>query len=471
MIKKRIPTIFALLLLLSGFGLGLLLVERGSSLFLQASPEIVPSQIKITNLSDSVLTLSWITQKETRGFIIFGETSSLGQTALDERNQLSGESGLFFTHYITLRNLKPKTKYFYKFGSAGKIFDLRGKPYEFTTAPTANGSLPPSDVASGIVLKTDNTPAEGALVYFTLANMTPQSTLIRSSGNWLIPLNTAYAADLSRYASYDKEAQVVEIFVQGASLGTAQAITTTKNDNPVPKIVLGKTYDFRQALTPIEEGGQPQPSLPPSKFSSEGVEEPSESSEDTLTIISPSQGENITTQTPEFFGTGTAGKTITIVVESSEPRRGSIQVDNRGVWRWTPPANLTPGLHTLKVTLGNKSVSRAFVVLASEGDSPAFTATPSAQTPTPTRQPTATPSLKTTPSAGPTLTPTASPTSTLTSTPTPTGTTSPAPTMTTTPTPTSPPSSLQPGNSALTALVTGTGLILILLSFGLQILN
>lgn len=402
--EKKIPTIIGLFLLLISLTIGVFLVRQGQVFFLRAAPEIIPSQVKITNIADSSFSISWITVKETSGFIRFGETPSSTLTATDDRDQISGETGSFQSHYVTLRNLKPKTRYFFKLGSGGKLFDNSGKPYEITTAPTITGEAPPSDIASGKIIKADSSPAGEAIVYLSLANVTPQSALVRSSGNWLIPLNTARSTDLTSFASYDKEAQVEEIFVQGGSFGTSTAIVTTKNDNPVPDIVLGKTYDFRQMVppeisvspTPIPTGEEARITPPTSKFSFEEIAPPTEATETAeLTITNPTkEGEQINTQKPEFAGTGPTGKTIQILVESPA-NSGAVIVESDGTWNWTPPTDLSPGEHKITITYLDQTISRTFTVLAAGTEEfPAFTATPSA-TITPTPTPTATPSART----------------------------------------------------------------------------
>lgn len=82
------------------------------------------------------------------------------------------------------------------------------------------------------------------IVYLSLVNAGQLSALTRSSGAWAIPLNLARKEDLSSWAQYDKEASLIEIFVQGGNKGVATAITTTRNDSPVPSITLGKILIF-----------------------------------------------------------------------------------------------------------------------------------------------------------------------------------------------------------------------------------
>jgi len=399
---KKLPTILGIIILIIGLAAGVFLVTQGQEIFLRASPEITPNQIKVTNITDNSLTLSWTTQKETSGFIKYGESPSLEKTLADDRDQLSGETGAFTTHYVTLVNLKPSTTYYYKIGSEGKVFPTQGQPYESQSAMVAQGLLPPSDVASGIVSKPDGTPAEGAIVYLSMANTSPLSVQVKSSGSWLIPLNTARTTDLNSFTEYDKEAQVIDIFVEAGDSGHSSAVTTTKNDNPVPPITLGETYDFRQYTEPPVVTLTPTITLTPgltatpSGFSpGELLPSPTATPTGELSITNPEQGEDLNALKPEFTGTGPPGKLVEIVVESPSSYTGTIKVNGDGSWDWSPPADLEPGTHTIKITYGGQTVSRTFTVLAAgESDLPAYTATPSATispSPTPTLKPTPTP--------------------------------------------------------------------------------
>jgi hypothetical protein len=426
--EKKIPTLIAIIFLLVSMISGVFLVKNSSTLFSKASAENSPKLLKLTNINHSGATISWLTDKELGGFITIGETvDQLTRTVFDDRDS-SEQVNLYKIHYVTIKNLKASTKYYFKISSGNQLFDESGKPFELTTASVPSGSLPPNDVATGIVVTTSDAPAQGLIVYFSLANMTPQSALTGSAGNWIVPLNTAFSTNLNTYATYDKEAQVAEIFVQGGTAGTATATVTTKNDNPVPKITLGETYDFRQAGS-VEEIGGPSAasqaaniSPTPSSATSSGLPKisPTTSPSPTtnITIVSPGNEEDLATQKPNIFGTGPANKTLQIKVESPTPYSASIKTDATGNWTYTPPANLAPGEHTVTLTYETNVITRKFTVLAAESSSlPAFTATPSASL-APTKIPTATPTTK------PTLTPTIkagtpTPTLKLAATPTP----------------------------------------------------
>jgi len=396
---RRIPTILGLFILLIGGLAGLLLVKNAPRWLVGAKPEITPKQIKITNLTDNSFTVSWITDEQTVGFVQYGAGRELSFTALDDRDQLSGQQGKFWAHHATLKNLKPATNYFFKINSGGKTFDNNGQPYQVLTAPTVQGTMPTNDVAYGIILKQDGSPAEGVIVYLSLANAAPLSTLTKASGSWVIPLNLARSADLSSWATYDKEASVEEIFVQGGPAGTATAVAVTKYDSPLPTITLGGSFDFRKAPPqPTPTSGQSSSS---SRFSVEEGTSPSVS----LTIINPSEGEEVNTSKPEFLGTGPAGESLTIAINSPETLTSQVTINEDGTWSWVPPSDLSPGQHTVTVSLADgRKITRSFRVLAvGSSDLPSFTASPSATiTPTITPTPTPIPLLTLTPTPAPT---------------------------------------------------------------------
>lgn len=257
---KQLPTILGFLIVLAGVAAGAFFIKEGTSRFLRASPEIIPKQIKITNIGPERFNVSWVTDIATVGLIKYGLDQDLTFTSQDDRDKASGNSSKFFTHYVTVENLKPQTNYFFTILSDNKTFDNNGQVYQVTTANQIQGLAPENDVAYGIITKADNSVAEGAIVYLSLSNTSPQSSLTTSSGNWVIPLSSSLAIGLNEYASYDREASIEEIFVQAGQLGTATAMATTRNDSPMANIVLGQTFDFRASLQPTSP---PLPTTPP----------------------------------------------------------------------------------------------------------------------------------------------------------------------------------------------------------------
>lgn len=397
--EKRIPTIMALILLLLGVATSVIVVQKDSLLQGFANAQTSPEQVRVTNITEGGFTVSWITQAQAAGgFVVYGENEQTTQIAKDDRDQISGQTGIFYTHHVSLKGLKPQTKYYFKINSAGKIYDKGGKAYLQITAPMLSSALPTIDPAYGTILNSQNAPADGVIVYLTLQGASPLSTVSKSSGNWLIALNNARRADLSDFAQYDLTDHEEELFVQAGHEGlTAQALTTTSSDSPTPEIILGKTYDFRkegQQKDLSKDQSEESVSEKNTGFNSTSKEvEENKQVASTLKIDNPENEEKINTSLPEFNGTGPEGQTIQITVESPQTYSDTAEVDNDGNWKWSPPENLTPGDHKITISYQGKSFTRAFTVLAASDSSiPAFTATPSATlSPKPTIKPTPTP--------------------------------------------------------------------------------
>lgn len=406
--RKRIPTIIGLLILIIGIAVSVFLINEGTRWFSRAAPETTPKQVKFTNITNNSFSVSWVTDEATSGFVRYGTTTKLDQVARDDRDELTGQIDNFIVHHVTLENLNSATPYQLQIGSSGATYDNNGQNYQITTAPALTTPLPSSDVANGKVEDQAGLPAEGAIVYLSLPGAIPQSTLVKASGDWVIPLNLARSEDLSTYAQYDKQATIEEILVQAGGLGTATAVVSTKNDNPVPTITLGENHDFRTAALPSEE--ETEEEITSSGFTLEELESPSLAtpSPTEVTIINPSDKEEVNTQKPEIQGKGPPGKVLEITVESPQTYTDTIVVDANGSWDWRPPANLEPGEHTITITYEDEegqeqTLSQTFVVLAAgESELPSLTATPSGTaTPSPTPSPSPSPIVSPSPSATP----------------------------------------------------------------------
>ncbi len=383
--RSAIPTIFAIFILVAGVALGVFLVQQQQTLRLGASPDKMPRDVKVTNIGNNSFTVSWVTDKEFIGFVNWGEDENLGKTA-----QESTESEAI--HFIKVANLAAGKTYYFKINSGGEEFDNSGTVWQVQTLNSVSSE---TIRLSGKILQENGQVAGRVIAYATLGGMA-FSSQTTTSGDWVISTNsfTAKPADNS----------LVEIFVQGGSLGIASAQIYLSAANPTPTITLGRVYDFKN-----ETGGDGADStkatleLPidtteavqTSKFEN-ATDSATDDKTGKVTIDSLAEGETVYTETPEFFGTAPAGAEITIKIES-ELVVGKAVASSSGDWEFAPPEGLEPGNH--KITISWKdalgvvhSVTRNFEVLAS--DMPAFESTPSAS-------PTASPKSSPTPTATP----------------------------------------------------------------------
>ena len=96
---------------------------------IKASPGTVPKNVAVVGVTANSFTVEWETQAESIGMIKYGTTADdLNFFALDEKGNIPTT-----THRITIKNLKPKTRYFFEVVSGQLRFNDDGQPLEVET--------------------------------------------------------------------------------------------------------------------------------------------------------------------------------------------------------------------------------------------------------------------------------------------------------------------------------------------------
>lgn len=193
----KIISILAILILLIALPAALYLVFQKTQFFSKAGSDDVPRDIKITNISDNSFTVTWWTLKPVGGFVSWGNTSALGKTTTDDRDE--GSPKQYQTHHITLKGLTPKTTYYFKIGSGSKLYGDNGKNYTQVTAMTTAKPPAAPDPIFGKVTKSDGAIPPEVIVYARVGQGSLLSGYIRKDGNFLITLNNARTANLNDY--------------------------------------------------------------------------------------------------------------------------------------------------------------------------------------------------------------------------------------------------------------------------------
>ena len=384
--KIKVPTIIGVVILAIGLATGVLLVQNSQIFRLGASGGTPPKDVRITNISDSAFTVTWVTEKETSGFVLWGETdANLSRTENDEVGQDS------YTHSVTIRGLSAQATYYFKINSGGEEYDNNKIPWQTTLGPSLSQPST-SYVISGTVLTATGTAASGALVYVSIGGVSPLSTTTSNEGSWVVTLSQAREVNLNQLYSISNS-NVIEISVQAGALGTSSAQIYPASAKPVPPMILGQVHDYKNLpastdeelpVSSIEASGEI--ATQESKFNLSDTDT-STASTSKVTLESVEENETITSTKPQFFGSGPEGTEITILVESENPISSTTEVNSSGDWSWTPPQGLAPGEH--KITLSWRDVNgilqtitKTFIVQAAEG--PAYEASSSASlTPTP----------------------------------------------------------------------------------------
>lgn len=241
--KAQIPTILGLLILFVALISGVLLFGQGTGVFApRATAETTPKNIRISNVTDKTFTISFYTEESTIAFVKYGEESGdLNKQASDDRDQLSGVVKDYHLHHITLRGLSPSKNYFYTLGTGSNTFDNDGQPYSLSTAAKPSQSPSNTQTVYGNVLKIDNSPAEGSVVYVYSEGMGALSSLVKSSGSWGISLSNAFNIEKSNYATLTDES-VLDIKVQGTEVDMLSNLqTTVASSQPVVDMILSRS--------------------------------------------------------------------------------------------------------------------------------------------------------------------------------------------------------------------------------------
>lgn len=233
--KFKIPTLLGLGIILIGIGVGVFLTLREQNFLSSAAPSQTPQNIQVSNIEDSSLSISWQTPSPSLGFVSFGQNSTSDETYLDDRdtNPPAGGPQSHLMHYVTLKNLLPKTTYQYKIIS-GKITT---KILNFTTAPQASTQTNFRPII-GTVLD-GGKPLDEGIAYVAIPKAGLQSALVKNQGNFLIPLSKL------EDVSDNTEAKVTII----SANGEASAIFNLKTDGVnLPVLKIGQSLDF---TTPV----------------------------------------------------------------------------------------------------------------------------------------------------------------------------------------------------------------------------
>ena len=263
LLNKRIPTILALMLLVGVLVGGIILVSEPQSLLTKAGPTATPQNVRITNKTDSSLTVSWITDTPVIGTVEYSNNpAKLEMTARDKRD-LSGGGGSYTTHLTEIKNLIPNTIYYLRIVSGSENYLDGESPYQIKTW-TRNVEATGEDLIRGKIMTSSGSGLSGAIVYVDVEGGETLATISQTDGSWMVDLAQA-RTNQGQMVGYDGQKARVSIFVQGGITGTAMALTNTGNDNPVADIAIEAYCSFPgaqgKALLTIREPDQCIPSM------------------------------------------------------------------------------------------------------------------------------------------------------------------------------------------------------------------
>ena len=397
--QKRIPTIVALLILFAGIGSAVYFDQSSKTFFSKAKQTADPLEVHFTNITQSSMTVSWLTAKAVTGII---EVTSPGQnkhTFLDDLDS-DNVSRVHTTHYINLQNLTENTLYQIKIISGNGCENSMSCPvYQQKTSVKmdAGSVLPP---AHGTIKSGDGNTVERAVVYLLVGKSLPLSTRTDSLGNYVIPLNNLRSQDLlSRPEIADNDIVQINAFLSPEEKTDAVIdVKSIRQNLTIPEMNLGNSYNFIDLISKKDQLSKSnqlnilgvqnpliQATTAPANITQGGID-----------FIFPKKDEDTTSDNrPRIKGTAPPNTQLLIIV-NSYPQKGQITVGPSGSWTWRPPQNLPPGVHHVSIqgydqNGNNINIIRRFIVLKS-GEQVLGESTPSASlTPNPTETPVVTP--------------------------------------------------------------------------------
>lgn len=233
--KFKIPTLLGLGVIFVGIGAGIFLVLRDQTFISSASPSTTPQNVTFSNIEDSTTVVSWQTAIPVASFITFGQNSPTEQTVNDDRDQKAPLPHSF--HYVTLKNLLPKTEYQLKIQTGRTSSEV----FKFQTAPPANLQNNFGPVV-GSVLGVDK-PLDEGIAYLSIAGANLQSSLIKSLGSFLIPLPKIRKSDLSDVLALNED-MVAKLTIIGREDQSLVLFKLKTDGMTLPAVKLGQNLDL-----------------------------------------------------------------------------------------------------------------------------------------------------------------------------------------------------------------------------------
>ncbi|MFA6325508.1 MAG: hypothetical protein WCX46_04760, partial [Candidatus Paceibacterota bacterium] len=301
--ERKIPTILGLIVLIGGVFVGVFLTNQKTGFVSKASGSCRPENSQITNTTNNSVSISFVTESPCSSSLSINNQTIENEAVVstDQKSKI---------HYFDVNNLNAATEYKFSFIIEGVTY--KESLYKFETAANPSGSIPSSNLAWGRVFTPEFKAAKKVIVFVNIPGSSPLSALVTSLGNWNISLaNSFNESKTSRFTPTPNTSE--EIIVIDKDNQITQITGNTSNNDPTPDIILGQnqfspsivTYDTKTDTGSLS-------SVTPVSNSKE------------LDILNPKNNESISTQKPDFFGTGPVNSIIKIEVHSSTVYNGEV---------------------------------------------------------------------------------------------------------------------------------------------------
>lgn len=228
------------------------------------------SDLQTANISGDSATILWQTNSPTIGQILYAETENLKQTAPDNRDFKNPLQR--FTHFVTLKNLKPNTRYFYKVKNNNSL--MPEKALEFKTAnfkPSEDLDFSFLKPIRGTILNTNLNPIDESLIFLEIPEAQNLASFSSTAGNFILPLKLVLSKDGAKIFNIPQDTEAT-ITVKKGKLESKVKILISDSTVNLPPIAIGNNLDLssyvQAPITAISFGQESPVSL---DFNSDGI--------------------------------------------------------------------------------------------------------------------------------------------------------------------------------------------------------
>lgn len=236
----KIPTLIGLTLIIALIASAILFFYRQKP---ENRQEVAVTDLQAVNIFDNSATIVWQTAQPVIGEVTFGQSENLNEKARDNRDR--GQSEPRVTHFVTLRNLKPSTKYFYKVNN--NAAEYPEKIMEFTTAVSPPTSDEPSfsflKPLKGTLLSINLNPIDESLIFLTIPGAQNLATFSSTAGNFILPLKQVYNQNLDQLFTIAPDTPAT-LMIQKGNLQSKVNILISDTTVNLPPVSIGNNLDL-----------------------------------------------------------------------------------------------------------------------------------------------------------------------------------------------------------------------------------
>jgi hypothetical protein len=321
-------------------------------------------RVEITNLTPVQVTIFWQTDAKESGWVIFGETEAKMDSIVYDERDLPTKQDRFINHFVTLRNLKENTRYFFQIISDNKLVkNTDGNASFVFVTPKVQSATANLTPIYGKVTKPNGEPEDNAVALVKVGNAHLLSALTKTTGEWLIPLNNTYDKDslVIKVPKADEEVNV-EIINEDKQISIIRA--QISRITPLPQtVVIGNNYTFMNENNVLS------------------AYDKNISVNRELDIIYPKENAIIPGRSPLIKGVSAPRSEVLVVVEAVKTISSRVTTDKDGIWQLLLPESLVAGEYRITATTtvnGRKVTKERKFTIAKSGEQVLGEATPEA---------------------------------------------------------------------------------------------